>query len=304
MVKAIHIGRSVKTGAEFKSLVKVLESLGLELEPVEAEQNATFKVPLGRIKINRAGARDVPDGTEGTDLLLEVRDPDSIFQLLNKQKLRFLADHQQGNCRLFVVELPGGIKTAIFGKLQEYPPGISGDLDARGVRFGIVVSRFNSFITERLLSGALDALHRTGAREQDIRIVRVPGSFEIPAAARKLAETGGVDAIICLGCLLRGETLHYEVIANEVTRGIGQSAQETGVPHALGVLTCDSLEQAIDRAGLKSGNKGYEAALSAVEMASLTKVVARRSRVEGRRPKGGGNKSVEVMSKRKARSRN
>ena len=304
MVKAIHIGRSVKTGAEFKALVKVLESLGLDLEPGEAEQNATFTAPVGRIKIGRAGTGDVPGGTEGTDLLLEVRDPDSIFQLLNKQKLRFLADHQRGNCRLFVVELPGGIKTAIFGKLQEEASGISGDLNADGVRFGVVVSRFNSFITERLLSGALDALHRTGAREQDIQIVRVPGSFEIPAAARKLAETGGVDAVICLGCLLRGETLHYEVIANEVTRGIGQSAQETGVPHALGVLTCDTLEQAIDRAGLKSGNKGYEAALSAVEMASLTKVVGRLSAVSGRRSLVGAKKSVEVLSKKSQRRRN
>jgi 6,7-dimethyl-8-ribityllumazine synthase len=101
----------------------------------------------------------------------------------------------------------------------------------------------------------------------------VPGSFEIPAAARALAEAGDVDAVICLGCLLRGETLHYEVIANEVVRGIGQSALETGVPHALGVLTCDTLEQAIDRAGLKSGNKGFEAALSAVEMARVKRAV-------------------------------
>jgi 6,7-dimethyl-8-ribityllumazine synthase len=104
---------------------------------------------------------------------------------------------------------------------------------------------------------------------KDIAIVRVPGSFEIPSAARTLAETGNYDAIICLGCLLRGDTAHYDVIVNEVTRGIGQSAQETGVPHAFGVLTCDTLEQAIDRAGLKMGNKGFEAALAAVEMASL-----------------------------------
>jgi 6,7-dimethyl-8-ribityllumazine synthase len=110
---------------------------------------------------------------------------------------------------------------------------------------------------------------RSGAREKAIQIVRVPGSFEIPAAARTLAETRKYDAIICLGCLLRGETAHYDVIVNEVTRGIGQSTQETGVPHAFGVLTCDTLEQAIDRAGLKMGNKGFEAALAAVEMASL-----------------------------------
>ena len=144
-----------------------------------------------------------------------------------------------------------------------------GVLAAKVFSFGIVVSRFNSFITERLLEGAHDGLHRAGAQEKDIEIVRVPGAFEIPAAARAFAERRKPDAILCLGCVLRGDTSHYEHIAAEVTRGIGQSAQETGVPHAFGVLTCDTLEQAIERAGLKSGNKGLEAALSAVEMAHL-----------------------------------
>jgi 6,7-dimethyl-8-ribityllumazine synthase len=154
----------------------------------------------------------------------------------------------------------------------------AGNLDASGMRFGIVVSRFNEFITDRLLRSAYDGLVRSGSREDDIEIVRVPGSFEIPSAARTLAETKKYDAIICLGCLLRGDTAHYDVIVNEVTRGIGQSAQETGVPHAFGVLTCENLEQAIDRAGLKMGNKGFEAALAAVEMANLKKaVVGRRS---------------------------
>ena len=138
-----------------------------------------------------------------------------------------------------------------------------------GKRFALVVSRFNSFITERLLDGALQAVRQCGTSESDITIAHVPGAFEIPSAARQLAETGKYDAIICLGCLLRGDTLHYEVIANEVTRGVGQSAQETGVPHAFGVLTCDTLQQAIDRAGLKAGNKGFEAGLTAVEMACL-----------------------------------
>jgi 6,7-dimethyl-8-ribityllumazine synthase len=146
---------------------------------------------------------------------------------------------------------------------------IEGALNAAGASFGIVVSRFNSFITERLLASAVDALRRTGAKDANIKIIRVPGSFEVPAAARALAQTGKVDAIICLGCLLRGETSNYEHIAEEVTRGVGQSAEDTGVPHAWGVLTCDNLEQAIDRAGLKSGNKGFEAALAAIEMASL-----------------------------------
>jgi len=132
---------------------------------------------------------------------------------------------------------------------------VEGKLDASGHKFGIVVSRFNSFITERLLASAVDALRRTGAKDDDISIVRVPGSFEIPSAARALAETGAVSAIICLGCLLRGETSNYEQICAEVTRGIGQSAQETGVPHSFGVLTCDTLEQAIDRAGLKAATR-------------------------------------------------
>ena len=123
-----------------------------------------------------------------------------------------------------------------------------------------------------MLNGAIDALRRAGAKTKTI--VRVPGAFEIPSAARTLAETRKYDAIICLGCLLRGDTAHYDVIVNEVTRGIGQSAQETGVPHAFGVLTCDTLEQAIDRAGLKMGNKGFEAAMAAIEMANLKKAIS------------------------------
>jgi 6,7-dimethyl-8-ribityllumazine synthase len=134
---------------------------------------------------------------------------------------------------------------------------------------------------------------RCGAKRKDIEVVRVPGAFEIPLAARKLAETRKYDAILCLGCLLRGDTAHYDVIVNEVTRGIGQSAQETGVPHAFGVLTCETLEQAIDRAGLKMGNKGLEAALAAVEMANLTEAVVGKRAVssqlsafsESRKPK-------------------
>jgi 6,7-dimethyl-8-ribityllumazine synthase len=157
---------------------------------------------------------------------------------------------------------------------------MEGKLDARGKRFAIVVARFNSFITERLLAGALDGLHRCGAARENVEIVRVPGSFEIPAAARKLANTGSFDAVVCLGALLRGDTAHYDVIANEVTRGIGQSAQDTGVPHPFGVLTCDTLEQAIDRSGLKAGNKGFDAALAAVEMANLD--VRRQKRVTSR----------------------
>jgi len=152
-------------------------------------------------------------------------------------------------------------------------PVVEGKLDATGKRFAILVARFNAFITERLLLSACDGLLRSGAARKDIAVVRVPGAFEIPSAARTLAETKKYDAIICLGCLLRGDTAHYDVIVNEVARGIGQSAQETGVPHAFGVLTCETLEQAIDRAGLKMGNKGFEAALAAVEMAALGQAI-------------------------------
>src|SRR5438128_136078 len=168
----------------------------------------------------------------------------------------------------------------------------AGNLDASGIRFGIVVSRFNEFITDRLLRSAYDALLRSGAKEKDIEIVRVPGSFEIPSAARTLAETKKCDVIICLGCLLRGDTAHYDVIVNEVARGIGQSAQETGVPHAFGVLTCDTLEQAIDRAGLKMGNKGSEAALAAVEMASLKKAITRKKARSSQQSAALTNKAV------------
>ncbi|MGB8919720.1 MAG: 6,7-dimethyl-8-ribityllumazine synthase [Candidatus Sulfotelmatobacter sp.] len=181
-------------------------------------------------------------------------------------------------------------------------PALEGSLSALGMRFAIVVSRFNSFITERLLLSAVDGLVRSGAAKKDIDLVRVPGAFEVPLAARKLAETGKYDAIICLGCLLRGDTAHYDVIVNEVTRGIGQSAQETGVPHAFGVLTCENLEQAIDRAGLKMGNKGFEAALAAVEMASLQAAIGLRASGFGRRRSGRERQLSAVGGKQIPRS--
>jgi 6,7-dimethyl-8-ribityllumazine synthase len=162
-------------------------------------------------------------------------------------------------------------------------PSWEGTFDATGLRFAIVVSRFNSFITERLLLSACDGLLRSAVRRHDIHVVRVPGAFEIPSAARTLAQTKKYNAIICIGCLLRGDTAHYDVIVNECTRGIGQSAQETGIPHAFGVLTCDTLEQAIDRAGLKMGNKGFEAALAAVEMANLKIAISKQSAISTQR---------------------
>ena len=175
---------------------------------------------------------------------------------------------------------------------------LEGNLSAVGKRFAIVVSRFNEFITERLFRSAFDGLLRCEAKRKDIAVIRVPGAFEIPSAARTLAGTKKYDAIICLGCLIRGDTAHYDVIVNEVTRGIGQSAQETGVPHAFGVLTCETLEQAIDRAGLKMGNKGFEAALAAVEMANLTKAVVGKTTVAGRSSLVAGNNKSKTAARR------
>jgi 6,7-dimethyl-8-ribityllumazine synthase len=151
------------------------------------------------------------------------------------------------------------------------PKFIEGKLDAKGLRFGIVVGRFNSFISERLLEGALDALLRHGAEDKNIEVARVPGSFEIPLAARKMAATAKYDALICLGAVIRGATPHFDYVAAEVAKGIAHVSLDTGVPIAFGVLTTDSIEQAIERAGTKAGNKGFEAAMTAVETANLFK---------------------------------
>ena len=148
---------------------------------------------------------------------------------------------------------------------------IQGKLDAKGGRFAIVISRFNSFISDRLLSGALDALERQGASSEDISIVWVPGSFEIPPVAKKLALSKKYDAVICLGALLRGETPHFDYLSSTVTREIGAIALEAGIPVINGVLTCNTMEQAVDRAGLKTGNKGFDAAATAIEMVQLMK---------------------------------
>lgn len=146
-----------------------------------------------------------------------------------------------------------------------------GGLSAAGLRFAIVVSQFNQFITDRLLAGALDALERGGAERDQIEIVRVPGSFELPLAAKKIAASGAFDSLIAIGCILRGETSHYDHVASETARGLQLAQLDTGVPIAFCVLTCDTLEQAIDRAGLKSGNKGFDAGLGAIEMAHLAR---------------------------------
>lgn len=149
------------------------------------------------------------------------------------------------------------------------PKVYEGRLQAEGLKFAILVSRFNSFITERLLSGALDALARHGARAEDVEVVRVPGSWEMPVAALAVLKAGRHDALICLGCVIRGETPHFDYVAGEAVKGIGQLSLQYGVPVSFGVLTTNSLEQAIDRAGAKSGNKGADAAMAAIEMANL-----------------------------------
>jgi 6,7-dimethyl-8-ribityllumazine synthase len=148
---------------------------------------------------------------------------------------------------------------------------IRGASTAAGLRFALVVSRFNSFITDRLLSGAVDALEAAGAEAENILTVHVPGSFEIPLTAKKLAAAGRVDAVIAIGCILRGETAHFDYVASEVARGVQLAQLDTGIPVIFCVLTCDTLEQAIDRAGLKSGNKGHDAGLAAIEMANLSR---------------------------------
>lgn len=148
---------------------------------------------------------------------------------------------------------------------------IEGELQAKGIKFGIVVSRFNEFITSKLLDGAIDALLRHGAKEEDIEVIRVPGSFEIPLLAKKMALKETYNAIICLGAIIRGSTPHFEYIAAEVSKGIAAASMETGIPIAFGVITSDTIEQAIERAGTKSGNKGWDAAITAIEMAQLLK---------------------------------
>jgi 6,7-dimethyl-8-ribityllumazine synthase len=150
---------------------------------------------------------------------------------------------------------------------------IEGELQAKGLRFGIVISRFNEFITSKLLDGAKDALLRHGAKEEDIEVVKVPGAFEIPMVAKKMALKGTYHAVLCLGTVIRGATPHFDYIAAEVSKGIATASMDTGIPIAFGVITCDTIEQAVERAGSKSGNKGWDAAITAIEMAQLVKKI-------------------------------
>lgn len=268
MIKGITTVRKIGSAKDYATLGELFSSLGFEPGKGWKEagsEGAAFLAPVGNLELVYGKA------THHTDLWVEISDLDTIQNIFAKQKIKTTPYpfETEWDARAFIAEPIKGLKIAFWQKNRAKDGAIEGDLNAQGMRFAIVVARWNSFITERLLQGSIDALRRSGCASADIKVVRVPGSFEIPSQARTLAETGDYDAIITLGCLIRGETTHYEHIATEVTRGIGQSAQETGVPHTYGVLTCENLEQALDRAGLKAGNKGFEAAISAIEMVSL-----------------------------------
>ena len=288
MIKGLTLLRSAPTPEAFDRLRSFFAALGFE--PGSGWENeegrgASFRMP--------AGAIEWIDGTtrSPSELLVEVtglgavrdaaeawlRAETGFSEATLAARLKPIDQLEQWKTELFTVEPVPGVPIVFWqwvDPLRGKPAAIEGDLIATGMRFAIVVARWNAVITDRLLQGSLDALLRSGARRDDIEIVRVPGAWEIPSAARALAETGRVDAIVTLGVLLRGETAHYEAIYNEVARGIGQSQQETGIPHAFGVLTCETLEQALDRAGLKAGNKGFEAAAAAIEMVSLHRRIA------------------------------
>jgi 6,7-dimethyl-8-ribityllumazine synthase len=285
VIKGITTIRYVGGAKELAVLDDLLDSLGLERGQAWKRANSQgqyFLAPVGKLEII-GGKERFP-----ADIWVEVTDLDSVRGLLKDKKVKFVDDISDTDwgSRVLVVEPAKGVKMAFWQKNQPAEGAVEGSLSAEGMRFAVVVARWNSFITERLLQGALDALRRSGCRSQDVTVVRVPGSFEIPSQSRTLAESGKYDAVITLGCLIRGDTTHYEHIATEVTRGIGQSAQETGVPHTYGVLTCENLEQALDRAGLKAGNKGFEAAMSAVEMVSLKRKTARAGKQSASKKKG------------------
>jgi 6,7-dimethyl-8-ribityllumazine synthase len=293
MIKGITFIRPVHSPAHFEELVSFFSALGFEPgrgwdQPPTREGAASrgrpFLAPLANLEF--------VDGalpTLNTDLLIEVTALDAVHHVARqwleaktgaaKTLITAIAD-THWKSRLFTAEPVPGFSVAFWewqDPLRGKAIALAGDLSAADMSFAIVVARWNAVITDRLLQGALDALLRSGAKRHQIEIAHVPGSWEIPAAARQLAETHRFDAIVTLGCLIRGETAHYEAIYNEVARGIGQSQQETGIPHSFGVLTCETLEQALDRAGLKSGNKGFEAAAAAIEMASLHRKIDGKS---------------------------
>lgn len=275
MIKSITTVKLAKSKSDFAKLSALFDALGFERGKAwkdSRSEGAPWLAPVGSIEFVNGQAP-----AEG-DLLVEVNDLENTLATIEKSKLAKVSKVQPTHwkSRYFTAELAQTIKLTFWAFDSQKSPyqATEGDLYIEGARFGIVVSRFNQFITDRLLQGALDALHRSGTTDSNVEIVRVPGAFEVPIAARKLALTKRFDAVICLGLLMRGETSNYEHISDEVARGIGRAAQDSGVPCTYGVLTCDTLEQAVDRAGLKHGNKGFEAAISAVEMVSLSRRIA------------------------------
>ncbi len=275
MIKGMTVVESIADGDEYRRLQGLLASLGFEAGKGWKDaggEGAAFLAPLGNLELVTGRMPASPR------LLVEVTQLDHVHGAVE----RWLSgagglgkvEATHWNSRLFTLRLGGGLEVGFWESedpMHGVEPAIEGGVSAEGMRFVVVTTRWNTVITDRLLQGALDCLRRSGARREDVTVVRVPGAWEIPSAARTAAESGKVDAVITLGCLLRGETAHYEAIYTEVARGIGQSQQETGVPHAFGVLTCETLEQALDRAGLKAGNKGFEAASAAVEMVSVNR---------------------------------
>ncbi len=289
MIKGLTTLAPVASEEAFTQLGELFQTLGFERGKGWADSSgrgAAYLAPLGNLEL--VVGRPPAEPT----LLIEVTQLDTIHAAVKgwiaaRQRSEDVATKlsepalTHWNSRLFTVDLAPGFTVGFWeseNPLHNKPVAVEGDLSAAGKRFAIVVARWNAVITDRLLQGSLDALHRSGCTRQDIEIVRVPGAWEIPSAARTLAESKRYAAIITLGVLLRGETAHYEAIYNEVARGIGQSQQETGIPHAFGVLTCETLEQALDRAGLKAGNKGFEAAIAAIEMASIQEKLAAQQR--------------------------
>ena len=287
MIKGITTVAAVASPNTFDKLGALFDLLGFEPGKGWSDANgrgAAFLAPLGNLELVTGRPPAVPP------VLVEVTQLDSVHAIVESfLKTSFGKDEfvpalsspalTHWNSRMFTLDLTPGLQLGFWeseNPLYGKPIAIEGDLSAAGKKFAIVVARWNAVITERLLQGSLDALMRSGCARGDIEIVRVPGAWEIPSAARSLAETKRFAAIITLGVLLRGETAHYEAIYTEVARGIGQSQQETGIPHTFGVLTCETLEQALDRAGLKAGNKGFEAAIAAIEMASIQAKIAEK----------------------------
>jgi 6,7-dimethyl-8-ribityllumazine synthase len=296
MIKGISFLRPAGSAAVYDRLSSFFAVLGFVRGAGWNESNsrgASFLAPLGNLEF--------VDGEfpSTADVLVEVTALDAVHQAARTWLHDAGGDESEARLTpisethwkssIFTVEPEPGFKFSFWAwsdPVKGKPLAVEGDLSAAGMKFAIVVARWNAVITERLLDGALDGLMRSGASRADIEVIRVPGAWEIPAAARTVANRsyqggGYVDGIVTLGCLLRGETAHYEAIYNEVARGIGQSQQETGVPHSFGVLTCETLEQALNRAGIKAGNKGFEAAVAAIEMVNLRRKLIAENPLEG-----------------------